>query len=137
VVTGKPAGPGERLLRPELGTTGLLYQGNLHGWFTLHFEAQSSQAPTKLLGAHPERQDVFPVMAPQSTAPITSEQKVDTTQLLDVAGAGKFLGLTSWQIRGLLASGEIRCIRVGRKIYFRRATLVRWVEISEGRYKAA
>jgi excisionase family DNA binding protein len=70
-------------------------------------------------------------------AQTTLEQKPDTAQLLDIAGAGKFLGLTSWQIRGLLASGELRCIRVGRKIYFRRATLVRWAELSEGRYKAA
>lgn len=60
-----------------------------------------------------------------------------SAHLLDIAGAGKFLGLTSWQIRGLLASGELRCIRVGRKIYFRRPTLVRWAEISEARYKAA
>lgn len=59
------------------------------------------------------------------------------TALLDIAGAGKFLGLTNWQIRGLLASGELRCVRVGRKIYFRRFTLVRWAETSEARYKAA
>lgn len=75
--------------------------------------------------------------APVSTAQTTPERKTDTAHLLDVSGAGEFLGLTSWQIRGLLTSGELRCIRVGRKIYFRRATLVRWVEISEGRYKAA
>lgn len=67
----------------------------------------------------------------------TPEQKVHTAQLLDVAGASQFLGLTSWQVRGLLASGELRCIRVGRKIYFRRATLVRWAESSEARYKVA
>ncbi len=70
-------------------------------------------------------------------AQTTPEQKPDTAQLLDIAGAGQFLGLTSWQIRGLLASGELRCVRVGRKIYFRRPTLVRWAEISEARYKAA
>jgi excisionase family DNA binding protein len=61
----------------------------------------------------------------------------EVTHLLDIAGAGKLLGLTSWQIRGLLANGELRCVRVGRKIYFRRATLTRWAEISEARYKAA
>jgi excisionase family DNA binding protein len=74
---------------------------------------------------------------PVSTVQTTTEQKTHTAHLLDVASAGEFLGLTSWQVRGLLASGELRCIRVGRKIYFRRAALVRWAEISETRYKVA
>ncbi len=64
------------------------------------------------------------------------EQKVDST-LLDIEGAARFLGLTHWQVRGLLSSGELRCLRIGRKIYFRRATLVRWAEISETKYKVA
>jgi excisionase family DNA binding protein len=64
------------------------------------------------------------------------EQKVDST-LLDIEGAARFLGLTHWQVRGLLADGELRCIRVGRKLYMRRTALLRWAETSEEKYKAA
>jgi excisionase family DNA binding protein len=64
-------------------------------------------------------------------------QTTEPTALLDIAGAAKLLGLTPWQMRGLLASGELRCVRVGRKIYFRRATLLRWAEVTEARYKCA
>lgn len=61
----------------------------------------------------------------------------DTSHLLDVQGAAKLLGLTAWQIRGLLANGELRCIRVGRKLYMRRTSLLRWAENSESKYKVA
>lgn len=64
------------------------------------------------------------------------ETPQDTTaHLLDIPGAARFLGLTPWQIRGLLSNGELRCIRVGRKLYIRRATLIRWAESSEGKYR--
>jgi excisionase family DNA binding protein len=51
--------------------------------------------------------------------------------LLDVCEAGNFLGLTRWQIRGLIASHELPVVRVGRKFYLRRASLVRWAERAE------
>jgi excisionase family DNA binding protein len=51
--------------------------------------------------------------------------------LLDLQGAAYFLGVTPWQLRGLVAVGELPVIRIGRKFYFRRATLTRWAERSE------
>ena len=51
--------------------------------------------------------------------------------LLDIDGAGKFLGLTHWQVRGLVRNRELAVITVGNKFYFRRASLVRWAEKSE------
>jgi hypothetical protein len=61
----------------------------------------------------------------------------DDAQLLDIQGAARFLGLTPWQVRGLLSGGELKCIRVGRKLYMRRAALIRWAENSEGKYTIA
>ena len=60
-----------------------------------------------------------------------------SAHLCDIAGASRFLGLTSWQIRGLLANGELKCLRIGRKLYFRRAALIRWAENAEAKYRAA
>jgi len=51
--------------------------------------------------------------------------------LLDLKDAAPVIGLTVWQIRGLVASGDLPIVMVGRKIYLRRATLVRWVERAE------
>lgn len=59
------------------------------------------------------------------------EKVIDTSALLDIGGAGKFLGLTDWQVRGLVKNKELPVIIVGNKFYFRRATLVRWAERSE------
>jgi excisionase family DNA binding protein len=53
------------------------------------------------------------------------------TLLLDVKGASAFLGLSSWQVRGLVASGDLRVVRVGRKFYFRKSALMRWAERAE------
>ncbi len=69
--------------------------------------------------------------------PEQSNVKTEIAHLLDVQGAAAFLGLTTWQIRGLLANREVPCMRVGRKLYMRRAALIRWVENSEGKYKVA
>jgi excisionase family DNA binding protein len=55
--------------------------------------------------------------------------------LLDVPAAASFLGITPWQIRGLVYSQEIPRVMVGRKIYFRRATLARWADRAEGKHK--
>jgi hypothetical protein len=49
----------------------------------------------------------------------------------DFESASKFLGLTVWQLRGLVANGDLAVITVGRKFYFRRSTLLRWAERAE------
>ena len=69
--------------------------------------------------------------------PKARKQDCAAASLLDIPTAAEFLGLTVWQMRGLLANGELRCVRVGRKIYLRRATLIRWEENAEERYKVA
>jgi hypothetical protein len=45
-------------------------------------------------------------------------------------------GLTVWQLRGLIASGEVPVVRVGKRLYIRRATLNRWTERAEGKHRA-
>jgi excisionase family DNA binding protein len=55
--------------------------------------------------------------------------------LLDLPAASSFSGLTIWQLRGLIASGEIPVVRVGRKLYLHRQTLVRWAERAEQRHR--
>jgi hypothetical protein len=54
----------------------------------------------------------------------------DTSLLLDIQSASDFLGLTIWQVRGLISQG-LPVVRVGRKFYFRRVSLTRWVERME------
>ena len=65
----------------------------------------------------------------------TAKDQVDSL-LLDIKGAAAFLGLTPWQLRGLIVAGQLDVIRIGRKFYLRRATLIRWAERSESRVKA-
>jgi hypothetical protein len=55
-----------------------------------------------------------------------------TTELLSLSAAGSFLGLTVWQLRGLISNRVIPVVHVGRKFYLRRATLLRWAERAEG-----
>jgi excisionase family DNA binding protein len=55
-----------------------------------------------------------------------------TTELLNLPDAGALLGLTVWQLRGLISNRVIPVVQVGRKFYLRRATLVRWAERAEG-----
>jgi len=55
--------------------------------------------------------------------------------LLDIPASGLFLGLTVWQVRGLIASGELHVVPVGRKLYLRRQTLSRWAEKTEGKHR--
>jgi excisionase family DNA binding protein len=68
-----------------------------------------------------------------SRAPVASEDAPDTSLLLDIRGAAALLGITPWQVRGLVATGGLNVVRIGRKFYFRRASLVRWTERSEER----
>jgi excisionase family DNA binding protein len=55
--------------------------------------------------------------------------------LLNLAEASPVIGLTVWQLRGVIASGELPVVRVGKKIYVRRAALTRWVERAEGKHR--
>jgi excisionase family DNA binding protein len=51
--------------------------------------------------------------------------------LLSIPDAGNFLGLTTWQVRALIADRKVPVVRVGRKFYLRRAALVKWAEGAE------
>jgi excisionase family DNA binding protein len=62
---------------------------------------------------------------PQSVA-------TNPTELLNLPAAGSLLGLTVWQLRGLIASRSLPVVQVGRKFYLRRTTLLRWTERAEG-----
>lgn len=57
--------------------------------------------------------------------------------LLDIVDAGNFLGLTPWQVRNLLWKGELAFVKVGRKFYFRRETLLKWAEGAEEKHRSA
>jgi hypothetical protein len=57
--------------------------------------------------------------------------------LLDMRAASEFIGLTYWKFYALVKSKTIPVVEINNKFYFRRSTLVRFVERSEGRYKAA
>jgi excisionase family DNA binding protein len=59
----------------------------------------------------------------------------DSSLLLDIPSAASFLGLTPWQIRGLVYNHELPRVMVGRKIYLRRAALTRWADRAEGKHK--
>ena len=56
--------------------------------------------------------------------------------LLSFKQASPLLGLTEWQIRGLVANGDLRCVRVGKRLYLRRKTIERFVENAEGKHRA-
>lgn len=51
--------------------------------------------------------------------------------LLSVLEASQFLGLTVWQIRGLIRDRKLAVVQVGRAFYMRRAALTRWAESEE------
>jgi len=66
-----------------------------------------------------------------ATTQPTPTRGTGTALLLDIREAAEFLGLTSWQVRGLVATEELRIVRVGRKFYFRKQALMRWAERAE------
>ena len=66
--------------------------------------------------------------------PLPSENA--KTLLLNIPQASELVGLTPWQIRALISDNELNVIRVGKKLYLRRATLLRWAERAEGKYRA-
>jgi hypothetical protein len=55
--------------------------------------------------------------------------------LLDLPDASSVSGLTVWQLRGLIASGELPVVKVGRKLYLRQTTMQRWAERAEGKHR--
>ena len=57
--------------------------------------------------------------------------------LLDIRGAAALLGLTYWKVYGLVKAHELPVVEIAGKFYFRRTTLLKWVEKSEGKYRAA
>jgi excisionase family DNA binding protein len=67
--------------------------------------------------------------------PASSVAPSDISILLDLPRASSVVGVTVWQLRGLIASGEIPVVKVGRKLYLRRQTLVRWAERAEARHR--
>ena len=75
-----------------------------------------------------DRHQPIDASAPQATA-----KGGDTSLLLDIKDTGRFLGLSPWQVRALISDGSLMIVKVGRKFYFRRTTLVRWAERAEER----
>jgi len=51
--------------------------------------------------------------------------------LLSVVEAGQVLGVGTWAVRGLISRRRLPVVRVGRKLFVRRATLARFVESAE------
>ena len=70
--------------------------------------------------------------------PVSGKQSQSAESvLLDMHGAAEFLGLTYWKVYGLVKYRQIPVVELNGKFYFRRATLLRFVERSEGKYRAA
>jgi hypothetical protein len=58
-------------------------------------------------------------------------------RLFDVQSAAKYLqsigaaGVTPWTIRGLLSSGAVPCVKLGRRFYVSRVALDAWLRKHE------
>jgi excisionase family DNA binding protein len=63
---------------------------------------------------------------------MTTQRFFSSAELLSLPDAAGVLGLTVWQVRGLIANRLLPVVQVGRKFYLRRATLLRWTERAEG-----
>lgn len=74
---------------------------------------------------------------PMSSTVVPIPPDAPNPLLLDLPAASSAAGLTVWQLRGLIAAGDIPVVKVGRKLYVRRTTLQRWVERAEQKYRAA
>ena len=55
--------------------------------------------------------------------------------LLNFSKAASALGLSIWQVRGLVADNAFPVVRVGKRLYVRRATLTKWAERAEAKYR--
>lgn len=69
-----------------------------------------------------------------SPTPLPSENA--KALLLNIPEASALVGLTPWQLRALISDNELNVIRVGKKLYLRRASLIRWAERAEQKYRA-
>jgi hypothetical protein len=59
-------------------------------------------------------------------------ERSNPNRLLKLKEAGDEVGLTIWQIRGLIATQQLPVVRVGRKFYIRLQALNKWAERAEG-----
>lgn len=62
---------------------------------------------------------------------IKSEPPSDSSvpkRLLTVKEAAVYLGRSPWSIRELYYSGELKCVRVGRRIHFDIKDLDEWID---------
>lgn len=68
-----------------------------------------------------------------ATSPAVPEVPIITplTSLLDLRAAAKEIGITYWQIYGLVQAGDLPVIDIGGKFYIRRKTIDRWAERAE------
>jgi hypothetical protein len=73
----------------------------------------------------------FTAAAPVSAAPVAP----NSPTLLKIPDAARLLGLTPWQLRAVIATGELPILRIGKRIYVRAAALARWAERAEDRYR--
>ncbi len=63
---------------------------------------------------------------------MSAKNEVPTnTELLKLPAASRLLGMSIWQLRGLIARRAIPVVHVGRTFFVRRATLLRWAERAE------
>jgi excisionase family DNA binding protein len=78
----------------------------------------------------------MPATVESPAVPVANPSAVNSSSLLlNLPAASSVVGLTTWQLRGLISNGEIPVVRVGRKLYVRRQTLTRWAERAEARHR--
>jgi excisionase family DNA binding protein len=56
--------------------------------------------------------------------------------LLDIRAAARLLGLTYWKVYKLIKDRDLPVVEISGKFYFRRTTLLKWVEKSEAKVAA-
>jgi excisionase family DNA binding protein len=78
-----------------------------------------------------DKKDSLPARLPYAQTDKEPDGRKLYPLLLTLPQAAEESGLTVWQIRGLIASGQLPVVKVGRTFYIRRATLLRWVERAE------
>jgi excisionase family DNA binding protein len=104
-------------------------------WF-VELKIRSGELPALKLCRHYTvlKEDMERYLDAQRNRPPVGTAAAPDSFLLDLPAASSAAGLTVWQLRGLITSGEIPVVRVGRKLYVRRATLQRWAERAEARH---
>lgn len=61
----------------------------------------------------------------------TKPTPIPDGDLLNIEDAGKLLNLKVSQMRGLLAKGELKRVKVGKTFFFRRSSLLKWADRAE------